>query len=360
MNSNFNTTMMGKFLNDDFDKDVIKMNIPTSRPPLTVQAIFENTTLTLAQGATLSAGSASPTIDDVIFYGNTTSTSTHPGNQLFTLLIQRCVKRLPQGTHNTEDVAQAFWECHKPRHFFEWNNDSARYSLLSPSDTLHIIQYALNEEKRLATLRKSEQENLNLFAITLDEVDGTEGERIVIDDAVAYTLKGVLPYASRHYMSDAANQPTDTSHFEFHNHPPEGLDLRLTEHTESQEDLVQRLVDHNKQGQENANQTGLPPDSRHYMSDDANQPTYGSRSIDESPQGCVRFTGSKINSRDYPKDARSEQATFYRIAVGSFLHLHVQALQGLLLIQAFLQIAGNTFKKKLPKPAAAVRWCLAV
>ncbi|KAI2496462.1 hypothetical protein MHU86_18046 [Fragilaria crotonensis] len=113
-------------------------------------AIFESTTRTVAQGARLSAVSASPTTDDVIFCGNAMSTNEHPGNQLFKLLIQKCIKDLPQDTHSVEDIAQAFWDCHKPRKFFEWDNDAARYSRLCSSDTLYIIKYALNEEARLA------------------------------------------------------------------------------------------------------------------------------------------------------------------------------------------------------------------
>lgn len=67
---------------------------------LTVQAIFESTTRTVAQGARLSAVSASPTADDVIFCGNTMSTNEHPGNQLFKLLIQKCIRDLPQDRHS--------------------------------------------------------------------------------------------------------------------------------------------------------------------------------------------------------------------------------------------------------------------
>ncbi|KAI2496461.1 hypothetical protein MHU86_18045 [Fragilaria crotonensis] len=108
--------------------------------------------------------------------------------------------------------------------------------------------------------------------MTLEEVDGTECKRNIINDAVAFSLQNGHPPVSRHHLSDKSNQPTDASHVEFYTYPPEDLDFLLTEHMESQFDLVQNLFDHNEQDQGSAFHGGLSSDSHHQMSDNANQP----------------------------------------------------------------------------------------
>lgn len=280
MNPNFNTTAMGKIRNDFLTtmvSSIIDQHEQLDSQLLTVQvqAIFESTALTN---------------DDVIFGGDTVSTTKHQGNQVFKLLIKKCIKALPQCTHTVDDVAEAIWQCHKPRKFFEWNEQSASYSRLSTSDALYIIKYALSEETHLAYM-KMEQENLNLFAMALDGVNCPEGQSTVIDDGC------LLPGCCRRRDTDETRDgsqieryPIDRPRAWEDSHQRNLLvdDPYVLDSTQADDqfDAVERSSKRARPTLEDASCTALPPDSRNHKSDNVKEPTEASH-ITPYPMGLL-------------------------------------------------------------------------
>lgn len=152
-----------------------------------------------------------------------------------------------------------------------------------------------------------------------------------------------LSCGSRDHMSDDALEPTygcciapypiglpTNQQLRFSLDDLDHLKTVLVEQTKSQDDRIHILSDREEQGLEIKSLVGLPPDCK-----------MDSHTIDASSQCSVWFKSSEINSKDCPKDARSEQPKWQHFAFGSLFHPFVQAL-GLLLIQAFLQTAEIT------------------
>lgn len=91
----------------------------------------------------------SPTEGDILFYGDTNLTCSHPGNQIFANLIKKSIWEM-NGTESIDHMAELLVKCFatydRPMNFFIWCTESNKWSQLSTSEVLYVTSHALKSE----------------------------------------------------------------------------------------------------------------------------------------------------------------------------------------------------------------------
>lgn len=109
----------------------------------------------------------SPTEGDILFYGDTNVTCSHPGNQIFANLIKKSIREM-NGTETIDHMAELLVKCFatydRPMNFFIWCTESNKWSQLSTSEVLYVTSHALKSE---ANKEQSEEAD---FAFNTNEL----------------------------------------------------------------------------------------------------------------------------------------------------------------------------------------------
>lgn len=264
-------------------------------------------------------------------------TSTEPTNDSHHAPYPRCVppeRQLcfyPQEHHLSENIMAQSTRDHNEQ-VQEHTRQYLSETYTEPTDDSHLAPYprCVPHEQQFCFYREELDPSKNVLARSLPAHN---------EQVQEHASDTGLSSDNRHHLSDTSSEPTDATHL-----APSSISLSTNQHlwlktddldlfkslldepTESQDDRDQSLSHHNERALENSFHTGLPPDGQ--MDSNA----------------IFWFDCSQINSLDFRTDIGANQAECQLIAAGSVLNHHdVQAL-GLLLIQALLWLARNTFK----------------